>query len=97
MTSGGTESIFMAMKTARQWSRKNRPHVAKPKIVAPVSAHPAFVKSAHYLDMQIEFTPLRNDWRADPEAMKASIDDDTAIAVVSAICYPYCVVDALSN
>ena len=39
MTSGGTESIFMAMKTAREWSRKNRPHVAKPKIVAPVNQH----------------------------------------------------------
>ena len=57
MTSGGTESIFMAMKTAREWCRKNKPSVAKPKIVAPVSAHPAFVKSAHYLDMQIDFTP----------------------------------------
>ena len=49
MTSGGTESIFMAMKTARQWARKHRPEIDKPKIIAPVSAHPAFVKSAHFL------------------------------------------------
>ena len=97
MTSGGTESIFMAMKTAREWSRKHRPHVAKPKIIAPVSAHPAFVKSAHYLDMQIEFTPLGGDWRADPEAMKAAIDDDTAILVGSAVCYPYGVVDPIEE
>ena len=34
MTSGGTESIFMAMKTAREWCRKNKPDVAKPKIIA---------------------------------------------------------------
>jgi sphinganine-1-phosphate aldolase len=97
MTSGGTESIFMAMKTAREWSRKHRPDVAKPKIVAPVSAHPAFVKSAHYLDMQIEFTPLRDDWRADPGAIEAAIDDDTAIVVGSAICYPYGVVDPIEE
>ncbi len=97
MTSGGTESIFMAMKTARQWARKHRPEIAKPKIVAPVSAHPAFIKSAHYLDMQIEFTPLRDDWRADPEAMKAAIDENTVILVGSAICYPYGVVDPVEE
>jgi glutamate/tyrosine decarboxylase-like PLP-dependent enzyme len=97
MTSGGTESIFMAMKTARQWARKHKPEIAKPKIVAPVTAHPAFIKSAHYLDMQIEFAPLRDDWRADPEAMRAAIDDDTVILVGSAICYPYGVVDPIEE
>ena len=97
MTSGGTESIFMAMNTARQWARKHRPEIAKPKIVAPVTAHPAFIKSAHYLDMQIEFTPLRDDWRADPEAMKAAIDENTVILVGSAICYPYGVVDPIEE
>jgi glutamate/tyrosine decarboxylase-like PLP-dependent enzyme len=71
--------------------------VPKPKIVAPVSAHPAFVKSAHYLDMAIEFTPLRDDWRADPEAVRDAIDDDTAILVGSAICYPYGVVDPIEE
>jgi sphinganine-1-phosphate aldolase len=97
MTSGGTESIFMAMKTAREWCRKNKPSVARPKIIAPVSAHPAFVKSAYFLDMQIVFTPLRDDWRADPEAMREAVDDDTAILVGSAICYPYGVVDPIEE
>ena len=97
MTSGGTESIFMAMKTAREWGRKHKPEVTKPKIVAPVSAHPAFVKSAHYLGMAIEFTPLRGDWRADTEAMKDAIDENTVILVGSAICYPYGVVDPIEE
>jgi sphinganine-1-phosphate aldolase len=97
MTSGGTESIFMAMKTARQWARKHRPEIAKPKIIAPLTAHPAFIKSAHYLDMQIEFTALQDDWRADPAAMEAAIDDDTVILVGSAICYPYGVVDPIEE
>jgi len=97
MTSGGTESIFMAMKTARQWARKHRPEIVKPKIVAPVTAHPAFIKSAHYLDMQVEFTSLRDDWRADADAIKAAVDDDTVILVGSAICYPYGVVDPIED
>ena len=97
MTSGGTESIFMAMKTAREWARHHRPSIARPKIVAPTTAHPAFVKSAHYLDMQIELTPLLDDWRADPAAMRAAIDEDTVILVGSAICYPYGVVDPIEE
>ena len=97
MTSGGTESIFMAMKTARQWARKHRPEIVKPKIVAPVTAHPAFIKSAHYLDMGIELTPLQDDWRADSQSMKAAVDDDTVILVGSAICYPYGVVDPIEE
>ncbi|MEM7436546.1 MAG: aspartate aminotransferase family protein, partial [Myxococcota bacterium] len=97
MTSGGTESIFMAMKTAREWARKHRPEIEKPKIVAPTTAHPAFVKSAHYLDMQIEFTGLLDDWRADPAAIETAIDHDTVIVVGSAICYPYGVVDPIGE
>ncbi len=87
----------MAMKTARQWARKHRPEIIKPKIVAPVTAHPAFIKSAHYLDMQIEFTALRDDWRAGADAIKAAVDDDTVILVGSAICYPYGVVDPIQE
>jgi len=48
-TSGGTESIILAVKTARDWARANRPDVHTPELVLPVSAHPAFYKAAHYL------------------------------------------------
>ena len=97
MTSGGTESILMATKVAREWARKHRPEVEKPKIVAPSSAHPAFVKSAYYLNMQIELTPLREDWCADPVAIADAVDDDTVMLVGSAICYPYGVVDPIEE
>ena len=49
MTSGGTESILMGVKTARDWARDTHPDVDKPVVVAPYSAHPAFNKAAHYL------------------------------------------------
>ena len=44
VTSGGTESIFLALKTARDWARAERPRVREPEVVAPVSAHPASTK-----------------------------------------------------
>src|SRR5713101_3455777 len=47
LTSGGTESIFLATHAARQWARQQRPDVTEPEIVAPWSAHPAVSKAAH--------------------------------------------------
>ena len=69
ISSGGTESIFLALATARDWARATRPSIAKPEIVIPWSAHPAFDKGAHYLDLVVRRTPLRDDLRADVAAM----------------------------
>jgi len=43
MTSGGTESIVMAIKTYRDWSRAER-GIEYPELVKPTSAHAAFDK-----------------------------------------------------
>ena len=47
MTSGGTESLFLALAAARDWARATRPSITRPEIVIPWSAHPAFDKKAH--------------------------------------------------
>jgi glutamate/tyrosine decarboxylase-like PLP-dependent enzyme len=97
MTSGGTESIFMALKTARDWARVQRPHIHHPEIVIPYSAHPAFDKAGHYLDVQVRRVPVREDLRADPGAMAAAITDETIMLVGSAPCFPYGVIDPISQ
>ena len=84
MTSGGTESIFMAVKTARDRARALRPKVRDPVVLAPFSAHPAFNKAGHFLDVRIRRVPIRDDFRADVEAMADAIDDDTIMLVGSA-------------
>jgi sphinganine-1-phosphate aldolase len=94
MTSGGTESILMAIKTARDWARAER-GIARPRIVVPVTAHPAFDKAAHYLDVDIAHTPLREDLRADVDAMREAIDDSTVLIAGSAPCYPFGVIDPI--
>ena len=50
MTTGGTESILMALKTARDWARAHGPGDPA-EVVIPVTAHPAFDKAAHYLGL----------------------------------------------
>jgi len=95
MTSGGTESILMAVFTAREWARANRPSISAPEIVLPLTGHPAFEKAAHYFDVTIVHTPVREDFRADVEAMRAAITPNTIMLVGSAPSYPQGVVDPI--
>ncbi|MDX0481919.1 aminotransferase class V-fold PLP-dependent enzyme [Sinorhizobium medicae] len=96
-TTGGTESIFLAVKTARDFARKERKAKGRLKIVAPLSAHPAFDKAAHYLDMEVVRTPLRQDFRGDPKAIENAVDDKTVMVVASAPAYPHGVFDPIED
>jgi glutamate/tyrosine decarboxylase-like PLP-dependent enzyme len=95
VTSGGTESIFLALKTARDWARAEHPGIREPEVVAPVSAHPAFDKAAHYLCMKVRRVPLRNDFRADVGAIAAAVSSDTVLIVGSAPSFPHGVFDPI--
>lgn len=94
MTSGGTESIIMAVKAARNRARAER-GVTAPTLVAPASAHPAFGKAAEYLGLELVLVPLDADYRADVAAAEGLIDDRTALVVGSAPNYPFGTVDPI--
>lgn len=94
MTSGGTESIFMAVKTARDWMRAER-GVRHGRIVIPKTAHPAFVKAAHYLDLEWVQMPLRADLRTHAEDLEPLLTDDTVLVVGSAPAYPFGMIDPI--
>ena len=100
LTSGGTESILMAVKTCRDQAAAAGRNVAGGRVVVPSSAHLAFDKACHYLGLEIVRVPVADDHRADPAAMAAAIDPSTVMLVGSAPCFPYGLVDpieALSN
>ena len=63
MTSGGTESILMAVKTAREWARATKPEIVRPEMILPSSAHPAFEKAGHYFGVKPVHVPVRADFR----------------------------------
>src|ERR1019366_1625539 len=92
LTSGGTESLLQATKTARDWGRTVR-GVARPNMVLATSAHAAFEKAAHYFDVESRRIAVRSDFTADVEAMADAIDDDTVLMVGSAPSYPQGVID----
>jgi sphinganine-1-phosphate aldolase len=95
VTTGGTESIFMAMKAARDLSRVKRPEIEKPEIIVPVTAHPAWNKAAHYLGLKVMTVPVGPDFRADATAMKGAITDNTIVLGGTAVTYPHGVVDPI--
>ncbi len=95
MTSGGTESILMSMLVSRERARARG--VERPRIVAAVSAHPAYAKAAHYFDMELMRFPLDDAYRADVSAAAELVDDDTAVVVASAFSYPHGVMDPVSD
>lgn len=97
MTTGGTESILMAMKTAREWARANRPEIKTPEIIVPTTAHPAFDKAGHYFDLKITHIPTGPDYRADVKATAAAIGPDTIALVGSAPQYPQGVLDPIKE
>jgi sphinganine-1-phosphate aldolase len=95
-TSGGTESIFLALKTARDRFRATRGRELRPVVVVPVTAHPAFDKAAHYLDIDVVRIDVGSDLRVDVTRLSSAIDDRTIMIVGSAPCYPYGVYDQIS-
>lgn len=95
-TSGGTESILLAVKTARDWARANRPQIREPEIVLPVTAHAAFQKAAHYFCLKPVLVPVDpKTFKADPERMAAAVTDNTILLVGSAVSYAHGVVDPI--
>ncbi len=94
MTSGGTESIFMAVKTARDKMRAER-GIERGCIVIPYTAHPAFVKAAHYLDLEYTQLPLGDDLRTHASSLASAITRDTVLAVGSAPNFPYGMIDPI--
>ncbi len=94
LSSGGTESIFLAVQVARDHAREER-GIAEPTLLTPSTAHPAFAKAAKYLDVEQRLVPVAGDGRADPVAMAEAMDDRTGLVVGSAPCYPFGVMDPI--
>lgn len=101
-TSGGTESIILACKSARDHARASRPEIfgqgRAPELILPVTAHAAFHKAAHYLGLKVVAVPVDPlTFKADVAAVRAAITDGTALIVGSAPSYAHGVIDPIAE
>jgi glutamate/tyrosine decarboxylase-like PLP-dependent enzyme len=95
-TSGGTESLILAVKTARDRARALRPDIREPEMALPETAHASFHKAGHYLGVKPVVVPVDPvSYRADVEAMRRAITKRTVLLIGSAISYAHGVVDPI--
>ncbi|MFU8946781.1 pyridoxal phosphate-dependent decarboxylase family protein [Mycetocola zhadangensis] len=96
VTSGGTESCLLAVKTARDlWRAAGR--VGIPRIVAPITVHAAFAKAAHYFGLELDLVSVDGNGRVDPQALVSRFGADVALVVVSAPAYPHATLDPIAT
>ena len=96
VSSGGTESIMLAMKAYRDRGIE-RDGFKRPRVIAPGSAHVAFDKAAQYFQIDLVRVPVGDDWRANVQAMAAEINDETVALVGSAPGFPHGAIDPIEE
>jgi sphinganine-1-phosphate aldolase len=96
VSSGGSESILLAMKTYRDWARATK-NITEPELVVPVSGHAAFHKAAQYFGLKLRLIPLDDQFCVDVPAMEAAINENTIALVGSACNFPYGTIDAIEQ
>ena len=96
MTSGGTESLVLAVRSARKRAEREGRNLKRMNMVLPSSAHAAFEKGADYFEVESRRVPVGADWKADVDAMRAACDDETILIVGSAPQYPQGVIDPIA-
>ncbi len=97
MTSGGTESILLAVKASRERARRRRWFVRNPEMVVPETIHPAFVKGAHYFGVKMKRVKLDKGFRMDVKALEQAITRNTVLIAASAPQYAQGVVDPIAE
>ncbi|MCP5495256.1 MAG: aminotransferase class V-fold PLP-dependent enzyme [Leptospiraceae bacterium] len=96
LSSGGTESILLAMKTYRDWARDTK-GIHNPEVVLPITAHAAFDKASEYFHIKLVKIPIESDYRVNIEKVKNAISKNTIAIVGSAPSFPHGVIDPIEE
>jgi sphinganine-1-phosphate aldolase len=96
VTSGGTESILLAMKTYRDWAR-DRKGITRPELIVPTTVHAAFDKAAQYFNIKLVRVRVGGDYRADVAATRRAISRNTIAIVGSAPAFPHGAIDPIAE
>ncbi|MBN2298106.1 MAG: aminotransferase class V-fold PLP-dependent enzyme [Deltaproteobacteria bacterium] len=96
VSSGGTESILLAMKTYRDRAHEEF-RITRPEIIAPITAHAAFDKAAQYFGIRLVHIPVDSNFRADVKAAEKAVTKNTIAIVGSAPSFPHGAVDPIEE
>lgn len=96
VSSGGTESILLAMKTYRDWARDMK-GIINPEMIIPSTVHAAFDKASQYFNIKQRRIPVGPDFKADVAATEKAITPNTIVIVGSAPSFPHGVIDPIEE
>tara|TARA_Y100001970_G_scaffold125399_1_gene155152 strand:- start:1068 stop:2327 length:1260 start_codon:yes stop_codon:yes gene_type:complete len=97
ITTGGSESILLAVKAAREKMRAKDNSLKDYNIIIPESAHPAFDKACCLMDIEIKRAKLLSTYKVNTKHLESLINDKTMMIVGSAPCFPHGVVDIIED
>ncbi|RKX87628.1 MAG: aspartate aminotransferase family protein [Spirochaetes bacterium] len=96
VSSGGTESIMLAMKTYRDWARKKK-GIKKPEMIVPVTAHAAFDKASQYFGIKMVHVDVDSEYKAKVDEVKKAVNKNTIVIVGSAPTFPHGIIDPIQE
>jgi len=97
LTTGGTESILLAVKTAKNRAKALNPTQTEFELIIPYSIHSAFFKACDYFEVTPIVIPLTPDFKADAKAAENAISKNTILIAASAPSYVFGVVDPIKE
>lgn len=92
ITTGGTESLLLAIKSARDYCKKENPEV-----ILPATVHSSFFKACHYFNVKPVVVSVDQDFKADVNAIRNAITENTILIAASAPSYAYGVIDPIKE
>ena len=96
VSSGGTESILLAMKTYRDWARDKK-GIKKPEMIVPITAHAAFDKASQYFGIIMRHVSVDSNYQAKIEEVKKAVNKNTIVIVSSAPTFPHGIIDPIEE
>ncbi|OQY03124.1 MAG: aspartate aminotransferase family protein [Bacteroidetes bacterium 4572_117] len=96
VSSGGTESIMLAMKTYRDWARDKK-GIKKPEMIVPITAHAAFDKASQYFGIKMRHVSVDHNYQANVKEVKKTVNKNTIVIVGSAPAFPHGIIDPIKE
>jgi glutamate/tyrosine decarboxylase-like PLP-dependent enzyme len=96
VTSGGTESIVLALKAARDRARTER-GIAAPEAIVPRTAYPAFAKAGDLLGVKVVRIPVDAQFKADLRALRDALTRNTVFVGASVPTISHGVIDPVAE
>ncbi len=94
VTSGGTESCLLAVKTYRDLARARR-GVRRPEMILCETAHVAWFKASEYFGVKVRLVKRDADFRLDAATVERLVNRNTVMILGSAPEYPNGLIDPI--